>query len=841
MPSQIIPFDRLSEIGTAGLSEVVVAQRRARFGSNDIIETVTSGRFAALLETARDPMLWFLLVTSALFAFIGDFGEAAVLLVATVPLAGMDLYLNRRTRASTEGLASRLAATARVVRDGMERIVPAREVLPGDRVVVDTGEIFPADGLVCEGDRLQVDESALSGEAFPVTRRAFGVTLPVGPMTVECEHCVYAGTRLLSGRAEVVITAIGGETRYGAIVRSVRAGKHARTPLQLAVGNLVAVLLVVATVLCVMLAWVRWTQGHGLVDALISAITLAVAALPEEFPVVLAFYLGVGVYRLAARQALVRRAVVVENIGRVSAICSDKTGTITLGQLTLAHVLPAPGVAHNELLRIAGAASRQETGDPLDSAILAALPVRIPWVAETCFPFTEDRRRETGIWRDDGIVIAAQKGAPEAVLSACVLSADDRAHWLAQVAVLAAGAHKVIACAVRSFDASTWSGGEPDRGYRFAGLLALEDPIRPGVVEAMQACAAAGLRVMMLTGDHPDTARAVAIEIGLGGTAPMVIDGDALEAAIARDAITSIDVVARAQPAQKLDAVRALQAAGHIVAVTGDGVNDVPALQAADVGIAMGGRGTQSAREAAAIVLLDDAFASIVHAIAEGRQLFDNLKKSFAFLLTIHVPLVFTATFIPLAGYPLLYLPVHIVWFELMIHPISMFVFQRHAPATLDGTAPGRSARFFGLAQWLSILVVGTVIAVLLSWAYLATLADSGEITRARATAMAGLSVASVALMVGLAGLASRPSRVAAALALGAAALLIETPYLNTALGLSPLPLGHWLAVSAGGVAIVALSALASTFSSSRGPLHLLWGPRFRAPVRNPGSTPLKP
>ena len=250
-------------------------------------------------------MLWFLLATSGLFAVIGDLTEALVLLAAVVPLAGMDLYLNRRTRASTAGLASRLAQQARVWRDGALSIVPARELVPGDRIEVGPGEYFAADGLIVGGADLRVDESTLTGESAPTHRRAYpGPTLPRRAATVSAEHLAQAGTRLLTGTATLLVTHTGAETHYGAIVRSVRAGHQLRTPLQTAVANLVAVLLAVASLLCVVLAWVRWTQGHGLVDALVSAVTLAVAALPEEFPVVLTFYLGVGVYRLAARAAL---------------------------------------------------------------------------------------------------------------------------------------------------------------------------------------------------------------------------------------------------------------------------------------------------------------------------------------------------------------------------------------------------------------------------------------------------------------------------------------------------------------------------------------------------------
>ncbi len=480
-------------------------------------------------------------------------------------------------------------------------------------------------------------------------------------------------------------------------MRSATRGAHTRTPLQSAVANLVMVLIVGAALICLILAWVRLQQGHGLLDALLSAVTLAVAALPEEFPIVLTFFLGVGVYRLAKRQALVRRAVVVENIGRVSCICSDKTGTITEGRLQLTHRSPAADVSAERLLLLAAGASRRETGDPMDAAILDALPEAPAWEVVACFPFTEDRKRETGVLRQDQRLFAAVKGAPEIVLGQCNLAPEERQTWQARIDEFAGSGHKVIACAWRELDGTPWPGGEPDRDFRFAGLLCFEDPVRQGVAEALQVCAQARIHVIMVTGDHRATASAVAREIGLGGPDPLVLDADQMHARLAQgdsSFLREVSVIARAVPSQKVDLVRALQANGEIVAVTGDGVNDVPALQAADIGIAMGERGTRSAREVAAIVLLDDNFRTIVRAIAEGRQVFYNLQLSFQYLLMIHLPLVVTAALIPLAGYPLLYLPIHVVWLELIIHPTALLVFQdlpsdhRLAPATRGTPAP---------------------------------------------------------------------------------------------------------------------------------------------------------
>jgi Ca2+-transporting ATPase len=816
-----VPLDRVDALASEqGLTREQVAVRTARYGPNLIAEAAPRGWLALLVETIRDPMLWFLVGTSGLFAFVGQWTESIILLAALVPFLGMDAYLHRRTHASIEGLRSRLATSAIVVRDGSQQTVASTAVVPGDLVVVGVGEAFPADGVVVRGERMQADESTLTGESFPVSK----VPLPDVPhhddaASVDDRHWVFAGTRLLTGEARVRIVYTGSETLYGEIVGSATRGIHARTPLQSAVANLVAVLVVGAALVCIVLAWVRYQQGHGLIDALLSAVTLAVAALPEEFPVVLTFFLGVGVYRLARRQALVRRAVVVENIGRVSCICSDKTGTITEGRLELTHQCSADDVSPERLLWLAAVASRRETGDPMDRAILDSLDVPLPLDRMASFPFTEDRKRETGIVRADGMVVAAVKGAPEVVLEQCAATAEQRVQWRARVEEFAGTGHKVIACAWRRIDESSWPGGEPDRDFRLAGLLAFEDPVRPGVAQALQTCRAAGIRVVMVTGDHPATARAVASEIGLGGDDPRVIDAGGIGSPLS-DADTSLlraaDVIARAVPSQKLDLVRALQADGEIVAVTGDGVNDVPALQTADIGIAMGERGTRSAREVAAIVLLDDNFRSIVLAIAEGRQLFTNLQLSFQYLLMIHLPLVVTAALIPLAGYPLLYMPIHVVWLELIIHPTALLVFQE-LPAGQSLAPVERRARlrFFDRAQWVTIAAVGTLVTAVVTSTYLRSLGTGYDVEHARAMALVALTTASAGITANLSRLRTWTARVMVFGTMALSWLLVQIPAVAALLHLAPLHLDDWMLAIGGGVLASLLCAATSVRRAS--------------------------
>ncbi len=797
--------------------------RRVRFGPNDVLESPEPAWQQLARETARDPMLWFLVGIGGLYALLGELAEALTLLASIVPLVAMDAVLHRRTQASTQGLRSRLASRAVVVRAGAPIEIPVEDVVPGDLALVKAGEPFPADGVVVGGDDLQVDESALTGESYPVRKRVFAAPpdpderASTHPHAIDAEHWGQAGTRLLTGTASLRVLLTGGETLYGEIVRSSRLGTRTPTPLQLAVANLVRVLVAAAAVLCLILAVVRLRQGFGWVDALVSALTLAVAALPEEFPVVFVVFLGVGVYRLARRKALVRRSVSVENIGRVSCICSDKTGTITLGELRLAHLIPAADASEPHLAAIAALASRAESGDPLDEAILRAraalrAPARAAEVVAV-FPFTEDRRRETVVVRVEGTrLLAATKGAPELLLPLCALSAAERAAWEERASALASDGHKLIACASREIPNGSWPGGEPDRDLRFEGLLAFEDPVREGVADAVAQCREAGIHVVMVTGDHRATATAVAREIGLGGDSPSVVSGAELDALLdtpdlAR--LARLDIVVRALPAQKLALVRALQASGEIVAVTGDGVNDVPALQAADVGIAMGERATRSAREVAAIVLLDDCFTTIVSAIAEGRQLFRNLQLSFRYLLTIHIPLVVTASLIPLAGYPLLYLPIHIVWLELLIHPSALLAFQELPAAGRLVDRRRRSAGgFFSRREWAGIALAGGLLTAVVTFGYVRSLGAELEVEHGRAMALVALSVASASVTGALSRLRTPASRWVVAGTLALTFALVQIAPVAARLHVQPLHLEDWgIAIAGGMLACLPLAA----------------------------------
>jgi Ca2+-transporting ATPase len=793
----------------AGISAARVAQLRASFGDNRIAEHRPKSFVDLAGDAATDPMLWFLALTGGLFALLGKYTDAVILLLAIVPLVGMDFYLHRRTAASLEGLSSALATEALAIRDGQALRVPAAELVSGDLVRVGAGDRFPADGLILEGDRLQADESSLTGEAYPVAKHPLVTADQDAPRE---SNWAFAGTRLLTGEALFRVLFTGKDTLYGEIVLAASTTRRERTPLQQEVLQLVRALLAVALGACLLLAGVRLAQGYGPLDAFLSAAVLAVAAIPEEFPVVLTFFLGTGAYRLAQRKALVRRAVAVENIGRISAICTDKTGTITEGQLALHELRPASGVAPERLLELGRMASRAETRDPLDLVLLATGDSAAHGRLVASFPFTEARRREVAIWEQEQALVAVAKGAPETILDLCDLGKDDVRRVLADVATMSGEGQKVIACASRP---ATSHSAEPAGHYSYAGLIGISDPLREGVTSAVDSALQAGIRVVMVTGDHPRTAAAIAGEAGLARD-PVILTGDELEEGLARGQgaiLEGVDVVARATPAQKVLLVNAMRERGYITAVTGDGVNDVPALKAADVGIAMGLRGTQAAREVAAIVLLDDNFSTIVRAIAEGRQLFRNLGHSFAFLLIVHIPLVATAAVVPLLGYPLLYLPIHIVLLELLIHPAAIFGFQRGAEGKLTPDGRPGARRFFTRRQAAAIVGTGALIAFGVAGVFI-TMIERGEaVEHARAMGIVALGAAMIAVLAVLSRLRTTAPRVIAVAAAAAVVVSATIP------GLEPWVHVHALGISdlliAAGIGTVA--ALASALFQPRG------------------------
>lgn len=730
-----------------GLTAVEAAERLALFGPNDLVPERPSGDIWTLVRSVvTDPMAGLLVVATAVYLTVGQTSDAAVTLIALVPILAVSLILELRAERALDSLRRLTAPTAAVVRDGEERRIPAREVVPGDVLIVREGEIVAADAQVSDCTDLVLDESSLTGESQPVSK-----SVPLDEAAL-----LFAGTIVLAGRGSAVVTETGRRTHYGRIGALVADIRPDPTPLQTLIRRLFIQLSAVAAAVCVGVVALELARGGRIESALIAGVSLAMAAIPEELPMVFTLYLGLGAWRLAKDRALVRRLAGVETLGAASVICVDKTGTLTLGTIEVANVWTAPGCDELGLLRAAVLASEREPFDPLDQAIVRAAVARRIDVdglhgRELVRDHSFDRRDRylTHVWASDEGCAAYSKGALEGILSHTRAASDLRDAAHAANERLASSGLRVIAVA-RAVDVPR--GGDrasDERDLELVGLIAFADPVRPGVTASLAECRSAGVRVVMITGDHPATARSVADAIGM---TPVVlasgVDIDEADDAALEKLVDSVDVFARVRPEQKHRLVRALRAKGHIVAMTGDGTNDAPALREADIGIAMGRRGTEVARAAATLVLLDDDFSTIVRAVRDGRRIFDNLRRAFGYLIAFHVPLLLSALVLPVAGAPLLLLPAHLVWLEIIVHPTASLVFEADPPAPdLMRRPPRRRAdELLRQGGTLGSVLRGTSLTVAVLVLYLAAL-DGGE-ESARGLAISTLVIGQVFLVL---------------------------------------------------------------------------------------------
>jgi Ca2+-transporting ATPase len=634
---------------------------------------------------------------------------------------------------------------------------------------------------------------------------------------------LWAGTTVLSGRAVARVSAIGARTRYGQIGALLTGARPALTPMQRGLVRLVRALAVVAAVFCAAVIAAELLHGDGWGDALIAGASLAIAAIPEEFSMIYTLYLALGAWRLAQQQALVRRLPSVETLGSTTVICTDKTGTLTQGRVAVADTwIPgAEGCADEDLLEVAVLACEPEPFDPLEIAIVDHVrahgidPGRLhagrlirDW------PFDPAGKYLTHVWQTiDGRTRVAAKGSLEGILERTRAAPGLRAAVASANAAFTGDGMRVIAVATGTTDPDATRRSVDEANLRLLGLIAFSDPVREGVAEALEECRAAGIRVVMITGDHPATAHAVAEGLDLphetAGT-DLIATGEDLDAADGSaldELVATANVFARTRPEQKHRLVGALRRRGHVVAMTGDGINDAPALREADIGVAMGQRGTDVAREASALVLLDDNFATIVAAVRDGRRIFDNLVRAFAYLIAFHPPLLLGALIVPLLDEPLLLLPVHLVALELLLHPVVSLVFQADPP---DADTMRRPPRPVGealrLRSWSRPYAVGSVLAALILLVYLTALGAWPE-DQARALAFAALLASQPVLLLSMRS-PDRPLWAShrpwtATLKIVVAVLVVTTlavvylPPLADLLHLEPFPAPWWAAVAA--------------------------------------------
>jgi Ca2+-transporting ATPase len=844
-----------------GLGQAEVDDRRRRYGPNQLPDKRQRGILRIVLEVFTEPMFLLLVVCGALYLFLGEPQDAAMLLGFVVIMMAITVVQEGKTEKTLDALRNLSSPRALVIRGGERYVVAGPELVPDDLVVLAEGERVPADGILLWGTNLSVDESLLTGESLPVDKLAVAVYPESdGPMARpggEDSPYLYSGSLVVSGQGVFRVRGTGAATEMGKIGQALGSVEAESTPLQKETGKIVRTIFIVAAALCLLTAVVFGLTRGDWLGGVLAGITLAMAMLPEEFPVVLTIFLALGAWRISKKQVLARRMSAVETLGAATVLCSDKTGTITQNKMSVAALWLPGGAAHavdasrkaelpeefHGLVEAGILASRKDPFDPMEKAFVALGDGSVideghlhpAWDVIREYPLSREFLSVTNVLKaaGDGRLEVAAKGAPETVMDLCHLPEGERAAAAAEIARLAGRGLRILGVARGRYALDRdLPAGQHDFDFEFLGLVGLADPIRPAVPDAVKLCREAGVRVVMITGDYPKTAANIARQIGLDDP-DLVTTGAEIEAmgeAELRGRVKSCQVFARVVPEQKLALVRALQAAGETVAMTGDGVNDAPALKAADIGVAMGQRGTDVAREASALVLLDDDFSSIVAAVRTGRRIFDNLKKAMSYIVSVHVPIAGMSLLPVLLQWKEVALqPVHIVFLELLIDPACSIIFEgepeeadiMNRPPRASGEslfsrrtvgmslAQGASALAMVLVAWFGAGALGFETDAQRALAFIALVASNLAVILANRSwkrsifAMRKVANPSVNWIIG---------GVAVFLA-----LIVAVPFLRSLFHFAAVPAWAYLAAAAAGFASVAWFEIYKVAAAKRG------------------------
>ena len=735
-----------------GLTEQQALERLALDGYNELPAANKRTFLHIIWEVVREPMFLMLIACGMLYLVLGDREEALMLLGFVFVIIGITIYQEQKTERALEALRDLSSPRALVIRDGRQQRIAGREVVRDDIVLISEGDRIPADVVLLTGSNVSVDESLLTGESVPVRKKAWDGRIEMGRPGGDDLPFLYSGTLAVKGQGITQVRSTGSRTEIGKIGVALQILEPEDTNLQQQTRKIVRNFALIGLGLCLLVIVVFGLTRHDWLQGFLAGLTLAMATLPEEFPVVLTVFLALGAWRISQYKVLTRRIPAVEMLGAATALCVDKTGTLTLNRMTVTKLvvhgdpydldgkqLLLPENLH-EVVEYSILASPSDPFDPMEKA-MKELGGRTlentdhlhrDWALMREYPLSEKLLAMSDVWRspDEQDFVVAAKGAPEAIADLCHFDETHLTDLLRQVTGLANEGLRVIGVAKAHFKAPALPSEQHEFEFEFIGLLGLSDPIRPEVPNAVRECYTAGIRVIMITGDYPGTAQNIARQIGLKNFDDIITgpELDMMGKDELQERIKTTCVFARVVPEQKLQIVEALKANGEVVAMTGDGVNDAPALKAAHIGIAMGGRGTDVAREAAALVLLDDNFTSIVAAVRMGRRIFDNLKKAVAFIFSVHIPIAGMSLIPVIFNWPLALLPVHILFLELIIDPACSVVFEMESaesdvmqrpPRNLDEPLFGRAMILSSLIQGLGILaIVVSVYAFLLYGGY---------------------------------------------------------------------------------------------------------------------------
>ncbi len=751
-----------------GLSESDARQRLERDGANELPTSRPRGLLRLLIDVVSEPMFLLLVACGAIYMLLGNRGEALMLMGFVLVVMGISFVQQRRTERSLEALRDLASPRALVLRDGVARRVAGRELVCGDIVLLAEGDRVPADMDLIETSTLSVDESMLTGESGAVLKQAAAAQADADVARV------FSGTLVTQGTARGRVSATGAASALGRIGKSLAGIGGESTPIQRETRRIVKQVAAIGLLLAAGLAIAYWARLGDWLHGLLAGLTLAMGILPEELPVVLTLFMGLGAWRLARENVLARSIPAIELLGATTVLCVDKTGTLTANRMAVRRLCfgsnsydslrdgstPLAESLH-EVLEFAVLASHRQAFDPMETAIADAGQrlladtehLHADWTLVDDYPLSAEMLAMSRVWQSPDRLefMIAAKGAPEAIVDLCHLVDHEREAIAAQVAAMASNGLRVLGVARATFDAAVLPPKQHDFEFEFLGLVGLEDPLRSDVPQAISECQTAGIRVVMITGDHPATALAIARQAGLPIHAQVMTGPElaALNDAELQARLVDTHIFCRIQPEQKLRLVQAFRASGEVVAMTGDGVNDAPALKAAHIGVAMGARGSDVAREAAALVLLSDDFASLVTAVRYGRRVFANLRKAIVFVVAVHIPIVGLSIVPVLLGWPMLLMPVHILFLQLIIDPACSVVFEAETmERDVMQAKPRRpDMRLFDATVLARGLWQGLGLMVLLLGLYAGVRFTSDSDDLARATTFAALVLANLALI----------------------------------------------------------------------------------------------
>jgi Ca2+-transporting ATPase len=683
----------INKTNKAGLTSAEAKKLQEQYGRNELTPQKKESFVKKVFHIICEPMFLLLIVAAIIYFLLGEPRDGAIMLIFVVGIISIDVVQEWKTDKTLNALKDLSAPHIRVIRDDKEQEIASADLVPGDLMLIQEGVKIPADGIIISCADLCVDESSLTGEAEGVWKISCDKSEPANDYWKK-DYC-YAGTLVTQGTAVVQVDKIGAFTEYGKIGAGLSDAPVEDAPLQKQTSKLVKTCAIIAGVLFLLVAVFTWFNipDHSftdrLIESILSGVTLAMAMIPEEFPVILTVFLSMGAWRLAKKNSLVRKLPSVETLGAVSVLCVDKTGTITMNQMAVQEIWTA-GCSEESLIETMGLGCETDAYDPMEKAMLSFCEAHgikkdnlfsNEFISE--YAFTNELKMMGHVWQKDGEIVIAAKGSPEKILSICNLTDDDRKKAEEKIKALSMQGLRVIAVATDKPDnRESIPDVITDCHLTLLGLVGLADPPRENVKNDIISCNRAGIRVVMITGDNGITASAIAKKIGIPGS-DNIITGELLDKMSdkeLREAIKNVSIFSRVIPQHKMRIVKAFKENGEIVAMTGDGVNDAPALKNADIGIAMGKRGSEVSREAADLILMDDNFTTIVETVRDGRRIYDNIRKAVGYVFTIHMPIAVSSLLAPFLGIDpsaLLLLPLHVVLLEVMIDPTCSIVLER--------------------------------------------------------------------------------------------------------------------------------------------------------------------